>query len=76
MERMFSRCPSCGGRSMHVEKMAFGATCETCMVCAFVTSYVVFTCGCCNPDVFAICPNHACRHKPRGTPTHAFCNQR
>lgn len=75
MERIFRRCPSCGGGNLGVERMAFGGTCETCRSCAFVTTYVVFTCGCCNPDIFAICPNSACKRKPPGTPTQDFCNQ-
>jgi hypothetical protein len=74
MERLFSACPSCGARNIGFERLPTGGAREICMNCMFVANYVQFTCGCCNPDVFAICPKKSCRRTPRGTPTKQLCN--
>ena len=37
----------------------------------FVSRYVLFTCGHCNPEIFALCPQDNCPNP--GTPTDTLC---
>ena len=46
-------------------------TMEYCTTCSFVVNYVKFSCGHCNPDVFAICPTRGCSSP--GSPTKQLC---
>lgn len=43
---------------------------EHCLTCSFVANYVQFSCGHCNPDIFAVCPRHGCG---RGRPLGQLC---
>lgn len=44
---------------------------ESCPACSFISTYVRFTCGHCNLDVFAVCPRTGCRKK--GAPGSMAC---
>ncbi|HNP24894.1 MAG TPA: hypothetical protein PKL37_22650 [Panacibacter sp.] len=70
-KKLFNECPSCGSQKIIYQKLEGGGYREFCSMCLFSSTYVEFTCGCCNPDVFGICPNTKC--KTPGTPTHKLC---
>ena len=74
MEALFRRCPSCGSNAIIFQSLEGGGAREFCQQCMFVANYVEFTCGDCNPDVFAYCPRKDCKANPLGTPKNTACN--
>ena len=70
MDSIFKTCPSCGSNFMRYDSYNIRAQ-EHCLECGFTTTWVEFTCNCCNPDIFGICPRKNCAN--RGTPTKRLC---
>jgi hypothetical protein len=78
MASVYFGCPACQGHSFTVTHASFyppheqqGLTEIKCLECAFIVKYVLFTCGCCNPDAFATCQVKTCTNP--GTPTNTPC---
>jgi len=71
MKGIFNLCPSCSSEEISVQKVVDSGSVEYCLACNFAANYVRFTCGHCNPDIFAICPHNGC-NRP-GSPTKRLC---
>ena len=67
---IFRYCPSCESKEIGLLPEAKGVI-EYCYTCNFAVNHVLFTCGHCNPDVFAICPRRDCPNP--GSPTYRLC---
>ncbi len=70
MKGLFNRCPNCGSFHISYSSASMKAH-EHCMECGLTTNWVEFTCKCCNPDAFGICPRKGCVNP--GTPTKKLC---
>mgnify|MGYP001198865491 CR=1 FL=1 len=71
MKNIFIKCPSCKSDDIQTLELQSGGFQELCRTCLFVSNYVEFTCGCCQPDIFRICPNTNCTSP--GTPKTKLC---
>jgi len=65
-------CPECKRVKINIFRdERSGFTIGRCIECAVTFNYVEFTCGCCNPDILALCDAPNCKHP--GTPTTKPC---
>ena len=72
IDGFFRYCPSCiSDKISLIQPSDTAGRIEFCVSCNFAVNHVLFTCGCCNPDVFALCPRRECA--ARGVPTKNLC---